>query len=138
MYVEKRFSITMDDVRLVGIFDRIDIVDGEGTIIDYKTSDVQTEEQAVRRTKNSRQLALYSLAYQQLFEGLPTALELRFLTPDVVIGRAVPTEKMLDKAQQDIETASAGIRLGEFPGEPVYRACQYCPYAGICPDRRAS
>ena len=136
-YVEKRFSITLDDVRLVGIFDRIDIVDGEGTIIDYKTSDVQTEEQAVRRTKNSRQLALYSLAYQQLFDGLPVALELRFLTPDIVIGRTKPTTKMLDKARQDIETASAGIRLGEFPGEPIYRACQYCSYAGICPDRKA-
>jgi len=135
-YVEKRFSITMNDVRLVGIFDRIDIVDGDGTIIDYKTSDVQTEKQAVLRTKGSRQLALYSLAYQHLFGDLPVALELHFLTPDIVIGRTVPTEKMLDKAQQDIETASAGIRLGEFPGEPEYRACQYCPYAEICPDRK--
>ncbi|MCK5585831.1 PD-(D/E)XK nuclease family protein, partial [Candidatus Bipolaricaulota bacterium] len=135
-YVEKRFSITMDDVRLVGIFDRIDIVDGEGTIIDYKTSDVQTEKQAVLRAKGSRQLALYSLAYQHLFGDLPVALELRFLTPDVVIGRTMPTEKMLDKARQDMKNAAAGIRLGEFPGEPEYRACQYCSYAGICPDRR--
>ncbi|MCK4570435.1 PD-(D/E)XK nuclease family protein, partial [Candidatus Bipolaricaulota bacterium] len=136
-YVEKRFSITMDGVRLVGIFDRIDIVDGEGTIIDYKTSDVKTQEQAVRRAKGSRQLALYSLAYQQLFGGLPTALELRFLTPDVVIGRTLPTEKMLDKARQDMEKAATGIRLGDFPGEPEYRACQYCPYASICPDRKS-
>jgi len=59
------------------------------------------------------------------------------LTPDVIIGRTVPTEKMLDKARQDIETASAGIRVGVFPGEPEYRACQYCAYAAICPDRRA-
>jgi len=135
-YVEKRFSLTMNDVRLVGIFDRIDIVDGEGTIIDYKTSDVQTEKQAVLRAKSSRQLALYALAYRQLFGDLPVALELRFLTPDVIIGRTVPTEKMLDKGLQDIETASARIRLGLFPGEPEYRACQYCPYAGICPDRK--
>ncbi|MFC2078564.1 RecB family exonuclease, partial [Candidatus Bipolaricaulota bacterium] len=135
-YVEKRFSITLDDVRLVGIFDRIDIVDGNGTIIDYKTSDIRTEEQAVRRAKGSRQLALYSLAYRQLFGGLPNALELRFLTPDVVIGHTVPTEKMLDKALQEMETACAGIRSGEFPGEPQYRACEYCPYSGICPDRK--
>lgn len=136
MYVEKRFSIPMGGVRLVGIFDRIDIVDGEGTIIDYKTSDVKTQEQAVLRTKGSRQLALYSLAYQQLFGDLPTALELRFLTPDVIIGRTAPTEKMLDKAKQDVEKATVGIRLGDFPGEPEYRACQYCPYASICPDRK--
>jgi DNA helicase II / ATP-dependent DNA helicase PcrA len=136
-YVEKRFSITMEDVRLVGVFDRIDILDGEGTIIDYKTSDVQTTEQAVRRTKSSGQLALYALAYQQLFGDLPRALELRFLTPEVIIGSTVPSEKMLKSAQNDIHAAAAGIRLGNFPGEPTYRACQYCAYAAICPDRKS-
>ena len=134
-YVEKRFSLSLDDVRLVGIFDRIDIVNGEGTIIDYKTSDVQTEEQADRRAKSSLQLALYALAYQALFGDAPKALELRFLTPDVIVGRAEPSEKMLQSAQTDIALAAAGIRLGEFPGDPTYRACQYCAYATICPDR---
>lgn len=137
-YVEKRFSITLDDVRLVGVFDRIDIADGDGTIIDYKTSEIKTEKDAITKTKNSRQLALYSLAYQQLFGGLPVALELRFLTPDVIIGHAVPTDRMLAKARQEIETAAAGIRSETFPGQPTYRACRYCPYAGICPDRKAS
>lgn len=136
-YVEKRFSLAMDDVRLVGVFDRIDITDGEGTIIDYKTSDVQTTEQAVRRAKSSGQLALYALAYQQLFGDLPVALELRFLSPEVIIGRTTPSEKMLEKARSNITTAAAGIRLGDFPGEPAYRACQYCAYAAICPDRKS-
>jgi DNA helicase-2/ATP-dependent DNA helicase PcrA len=137
IYVEKRFSLTMDNIRLVGIFDRIDIMDGEGTVIDYKTSDVQTPDQAVRRAKASRQLALYALAYQQLFGDLPVALELRFLTPDVIVGRTAPTEKMLESARTDIATAAAGIRLGDFPGEPTYGACQYCAYASICPDRQS-
>ena len=136
-YVEKRFSLTLDDIRLVGVFDRIDIVDGVGTIIDYKTSDVQTTDQANKRAKASGQLALYALAYQQLFDDLPDALELRFLTPDIIIGRTVPTEKMLESARSDIAAAAAGIRLGAFPGEPTYRACQYCAYATICPDRRS-
>jgi len=134
-YVEKRFSLTMDDIRLVGIFDRIDIVDGNGTIIDYKTSDVQTADQAALRVKSSRQLALYALAYQHLFGDLPVALELRFLTPEVIIGRTTTTEKMLASAQNDISKAAQGIRLGDFPGEPAFRACQYCAYATICPDR---
>ena len=136
-YVEKRFSLTLDDIRLVGIFDRIDIVDGKGTVIDYKTSDVQTPDQAKSRTKSSRQLALYALAYQQLFGDLPVALELRFLTPDIIIGRTKPTDKMLENARNDIDTAAAGIRLGDFPGNPVFRACQYCAYVTICPDRRS-
>lgn len=136
-YVEKRFSLTLGSVRLVGIFDRIDIEGDEGTIIDYKTSDVQTEKQAQQRAKNSRQLALYALAYRLLFGDLPKALELRFLTPNVVIGRTSPTPKMLEKAQADMDAAAAGIRAGQFPGEPIYRACQYCAFATICPDRQS-
>jgi DNA helicase II / ATP-dependent DNA helicase PcrA len=137
-YVEKRFSIPVEDVRLVGVFDRIDVVNGGGRIIDYKTSDIETEEQADRRAKESRQLALYALAYQQLFGELPTALELRFLTPDVVIGRAAPSAKMLDAARQDIREAAVGIRSSAYPATPDYGACQYCPYAGICLDRSAT
>jgi RecB family exonuclease len=60
---------------------------------------------------------------------------LRFLTPDVVIGRAVPSDKMLAKARERLRTAADGIRAGDFTANPTYQACEYCPYAGICPDR---
>jgi DNA helicase-2/ATP-dependent DNA helicase PcrA len=136
-HVERRFSIVDGDVRLVGFFDRIDVADGEGTIIDYKTSEVHTQEQADRRTKESRQLALYALAYEHLFDGLPASMELRFLTPDVIVGRTTPTRKRLQQARTEIRQAAAGIRAGAFPGEPIYRACRYCPYAGICPSKRS-
>jgi DNA helicase-2/ATP-dependent DNA helicase PcrA len=136
-HVEHRFSIVEGDVRLIGFFDRVDVVDGEGTIIDYKTSDVGTQDQADRRTRESRQLAIYALAYEKLFGVLPAALELRFLTPEVIVGRSVPTEKSLARARSEIEQASAGIRAGAFPGEPTYQACSYCPYAGICPAKRS-
>jgi len=136
-HVERRFSVLEGDNRLIGFFDRIDIVDGIGTIIDYKTSDVRTREQADRRAKESRQLALYALAYEHLFGTLPANLELRFLTPEVMIGRSQPTERRLEKARAEIDRASAGIRNSEFPGEPIYRACRLCPYAGICPSKRA-
>ncbi len=135
-YVEKRFSILLDDIRLVGIFDRIDRVETEGVIIDYKTSEVPDEEQAQKRLKSSLQMALYALAYESLFGGLPAILELRFLTPDLVIGRSSPTEKMIQSARESLERAAEGIRHGAFPGTPRYRACDHCPYAGICPERR--
>jgi DNA helicase-2/ATP-dependent DNA helicase PcrA len=141
-YVEKRFSLTMDDVRLVGIFDRIDCAvtpcGGSGVIVDYKTSDVADEAAATKRTKGSRQLALYAIAYRQLFGDLPAALELRFLTPELIVGRTAPTEKMLAKALEDMERAAAGIRDGAFPADPTYQACRYCAYAPICPERRTN
>ena len=136
--VESRFSIVEGSVRLVGVFDRVDIVDGAATIIDYKTSDVRTEEQANRRSNESLQLALYAIAYEHKSGALPASLELRFLTPQgVVVGRAEPSAKRLEKARTKLAEAEDGIRSGHFPGEPVFRACTHCPYAGICPSRRS-
>ena len=33
--------------------------------------------------------------------------------------------------------SGGGIRSASFPGEPIYRACRYCAYAAICPERRS-
>ena len=136
-HVERRFSVIDGGIRLIGFFDRIDFRDGEGTIVDYKTSEVRTQDQADRRTRESRQLALYALAYAHLFGSSPSGLELRFLTPQVVVGRAAVNEKRLEKARREIAQAAEGIRAGSFPGDPDYRACRYCPYAGICPEKRS-
>ena len=136
-HIERRFSITDEGIRLVGVFDRIDLEGDEGRIIDYKTSQVQSLEQAGKRAKESRQLAIYSLAYDHLFGGLPTTVELRFLTPEILVGQTIPTKKMIDKARADIAQAADGIRAEHFPGEPTYRACRYCSYAGICPSKRS-
>jgi len=141
-HVEKRFSFHLGDVRVIGIFDRIDIDEtaegGLGTIIDYKTSDVRTEKDAEKRAKGSLQLAIYALAYKAMFDGLPDAMELRFLTPSVVTGRTTPTEKALQKVKDEVQHAAAGIRANHFPAEPAYQACRYCDFAAICPSRKSS
>jgi len=136
-YVERRFSFDEGNARIIGIFDRIDIADGNGIIIDYKTSAIASEEDAVKRTKESRQLAIYTLAYKRLFDELPTGLELRFFTPQLFIGRYEPDDKTIARALSDIETAAEGIRSHRFPAEPIYHACTYCPYRSICPAKRA-
>ncbi len=136
-YVERRFSLVDRGVRLVGAFDRIDLMDRGGRLIDYKTSSPLSAEEADARAKASRQLAIYALAYQHLFGSLPASAELRFLTPFVVVGRSTPTERAIDNVRSEIDEAAEGIRTAAFPGNPVYQACRYCPYAGICPSRRS-
>jgi len=135
--VEKRFSFHLDDIRIVGIFDRIDVApDGSGTIIDYKTSDIRSEKEAAKRAKESLQLAIYALAFETMMGKLPDAMELRFLTPDVLIGRTAPTDKMLDKARDAIRATAEGVRASHFPADPAYQACRYCDFATICPARQ--
>ncbi|HHR86158.1 MAG TPA: PD-(D/E)XK nuclease family protein [Candidatus Acetothermia bacterium] len=139
-YIEQHFSFIDSGVKIVGVFDRIDIPNvnrpQDGLIIDYKTSQVKSQEEAEKKTKASRQLAIYALAYEHLFNALPAALELRFLTPRLFIGRVAPTEKALDRARSEIERAAEGIRAGRFPAEPSYFACSYCPYRAICPAKK--
>ncbi len=136
-YVERRFSLVDGGVRLVGAFDRIDLLEAGGRLIDYKTSSPLSQEDANDRAKDSRQLGIYSFAYGRLFGGLPSSVELRFLTPFVVVGRAAPTERSVERARAEIDAVAAGVRANEYPGEPTYQACRYCAYAAICPSRRS-
>ncbi len=136
-YVERRFSFTDRGVRLVGAFDRIDLMDQGGRLIDYKTAPPLSQEEADARTKDSRQLAIYALAFESLFGHPPASVELRFLTPQVLVGRAAPTERSGEKARLEIDEVTLGIRSSSYPAEPTYRACHVCAYAGMCPSRRS-
>jgi len=62
-------------------------------------------------------------------------VELRFLTPKLIIGRHVPDEKTIERARADIAAAEEGIRSERFPAEPTYNACIYCPFHPICPTK---
>ncbi|MDD4904394.1 MAG: PD-(D/E)XK nuclease family protein, partial [Candidatus Bipolaricaulis sp.] len=73
----------------------------------------------------------------KLFGRRPQGLELRFLTPAVLVGRSTPTPKRIARAEADIEACAAAIREGRFPASPAFRACSYCAYAAICPSRRS-
>lgn len=132
-HVEKEFSFAMGNNRVVGRWDRIDVVDGEVRIIDFKSSEVQTQEAADKRAKDSTQLSLYSLAYERVFGALPDYKELHFLESGLV-GRAEATEESIDKTTTNIEKAASGIRQGEFAPKPSRISCPFCAYNQICPS----
>jgi len=131
-FVEKYFAFQEGTARVIGYWDRVDRGGDGAVIIDYKTSEVSPEA-AGRRTRDSLQLAIYALAYRRLFGELPQELQLRFLTPEVVVGKARPTERMLAKATEAIHAAEAGIRARDFAAKPSFGACRPCAYRDICP-----
>jgi len=136
LQVEQRFSFTKGDVRVVGIFDRIDQRDEGVVIIDYKTRAIGSQEEADKLTADSLQLALYAIAYEQRFGVLPARLELQFLTPKLWIGKAKPTPAMIERAWDSIDQAAQGIRAEGFAADPRFGACRYCAYASICPHKQ--
>ncbi|MFA5005652.1 MAG: UvrD-helicase domain-containing protein [Candidatus Omnitrophota bacterium] len=131
--IEEKFSFVIGDNKITGRFDRIDLNDHGAVIMDFKTSAIKTQKDADKRVKESKQLALYALAYQHIFGVLPVAVELYFLESGM-IGRHEPTEDDLDDAKEDILNVSSGIRQQDYPARPEFKACTYCAYNQICPS----
>ena len=132
--VERDFTVAFGRDRLRGRYDRIDRdVAGRVVVTDYKSSDVRDLATANRRAKDSLQLSIYALAHEAEQGSLPDELALHFLDSGIV-GRAVPTEKRLEKAHEKITEAATGIRGRRFEATPSAMRCGYCPFREICPD----
>jgi DNA helicase-2/ATP-dependent DNA helicase PcrA len=130
--VEREFSFLLGNNRIVGRWDRLDMAADEGRIIDYKSSEVKGQKEADEKTRESRQMKIYALAYGEMFGHLPEAVELRFLGSPW-IGTARVREKDLEKIRRLIEEVSVGIRLRHYEAKPEYVACGYCAYEAVCP-----
>ncbi|MEO7294758.1 MAG: ATP-dependent DNA helicase, partial [Candidatus Limnocylindria bacterium] len=132
--VEREFTVAFGQDRLRGRYDRVDRdLAGRVVITDYKSSDVRDLGTANRRARESLQLSIYALAHEAETGVLPDELALHFLESGI-IGRAAPTEKRLEKAQQDLTRAATGIRARQFEATPSTMRCGYCPFREICPD----
>ncbi len=132
--VERDFTVAFGRDRLRGRYDRVDRDEaGRVVITDYKSSDVRDLGTANRRARDSLQLSIYALAHEAEQGTLPDELALHFLESGIT-GRAAPTEKRLEKAQEQLTRASSGIRAGQFEATPSAMRCGYCPFREICPD----
>lgn len=132
-YIEKEFSFILENNKISGRFDRIDIDNGQVVIIDFKTSEITRQADADKRARESMQLVLYALSFKQIFSKLPQRVELHFLESGIV-GKAEVKEKDLEKIIENIRTVSCGIRKQNFSATPAYMACTYCAYNQVCPS----
>ncbi|MBI3991565.1 MAG: ATP-dependent helicase, partial [Candidatus Omnitrophica bacterium] len=133
LYIEKEFSFILEDNKIAGRFDRIDMEADGAVIMDFKTSEIKTQKDADKRTKESMQLVLYALAYKNIFGHLPIRVELYFLESGI-IGSTQIQENDLEKVKDKIRQVSQGIRNKLFAATPAYMACTYCAYNQICPS----
>ncbi len=131
--IEEKFAFPLDDLLIVGRWDRVDCRGEEAVIIDYKSSDVSDPRDANRRAKDSLQLLVYALAWRTLHGQLPARVELRFLESGVV-GAAQFTEPDLEQARAALRKVAAGIRAQSFTAQPQEYACQWCAFQSICPS----
>jgi DNA helicase-2/ATP-dependent DNA helicase PcrA len=131
-FIEKGFSFILEGNKITGRFDRVDMREDGAVIIDFKTSQIKTQKDADKRTKESLQLVLYALAYKNIFGIMPRSVELYFLESGI-IGSAEVGEDGFEGIKEKIAEVAEGIRNQEFKASPAYMACTYCAYNQICP-----
>lgn len=137
LYVEEEFKIVRDKIQLKG---RFDLVLSTGNtkpatiyIVDFKSTEVKTQEDADKRAKDSMQLSIYAMAWKEMFGTLPDYLQLSFLE-NGIIGSSTKTQKDLDKTWEKIRSVAESIRSNDFHATPNSMKCGYCPYSDICPS----
>ncbi len=131
-YVEKEFSFPLGNIKIRGRWDRIDIHDENISIIDFKSSEVHTLKDADKKSRDSLQLSIYTLAYREIYGRMPDRLELHFLESGL-IGVSARKEDDLNKIIKRINEVASGIRARNYEANPDYIACRYCAFVEICP-----
>jgi len=133
--VEKDFTFFVDDIRVTGRWDRVDVRDpGDVVVMDFKASSVKDLEEARRRAEESWQLGIYALAYEQVFHKVPDRVELYFLE-DGIVGVGRRTAEDLEAVKSRIREAAEGIRARRFDPTPSVRVCRSCVFRDVCPSR---
>lgn len=130
--IEEEFSFLHKQIRIRGRWDRVDFDGKRAVVIDYKSSNIQDQEKADERGKNSLQLYIYAMAFQQRYEVWPEAMELRFIDSGL-ISHVEFNQGELSDALGVIEKAAENIRRREFQPTPSYNTCRFCRVRQICP-----
>ena len=135
-FLEKKFKLLLEGIKLTGRWDRVDYRENRGIIIDFKATAVKDQKEADKRTRESLQMDMYAFAFVRM-QGL--ALQetaLHFLESDI-IGRAEKGEKEFERAEEKVRQAEEGIRNQDFRAKPDWHNCSLCDFRTICPESYA-
>jgi RecB family exonuclease len=124
---EVSFEFPLGGRKIKGRIDRLDrIEDTKVRVIDYKTGAPKTQEYADR----SLQLSIYSMGASRLGFDPRELVFLNLQGNESVVTRRTPLT--LERAQEKILEAAAGMAAGEFDPKPGMH-CRWCDYRNLCP-----
>jgi hypothetical protein len=134
---EVEFNLRLAGARLRGLVDRVCLLEGRVTLVDYKTN---SRLDAALLEAYSTQLRLYGLAAREgLLPGGPVA-DPRLLLFDLRRGEAIEVAPEPDGVRALAETIAARIAAADFGLGPEHaqRPCALCAYRPVCPAARES
>ena len=132
-FLEKKFRVLLEGVKLTGRWDRVDYLKEGGVVIDFKATAVKDQKEADKRTRDSLQMDMYAFAFVRTQELPLLETRLHFLESDI-IGRAEKGKKECQKAEEKIRQAEEGIRDQNFQARPDWHNCSLCDFRTICPE----
>jgi putative RecB family exonuclease len=130
--LELRLEAQVSGVRIRGVIDRLDLVDGELVVTDYKTGAVPSE---YFEKKSLAGVHMYALLCEQNFGQRPHHVQLLYLSkPEAIIARpsdqsSVGLSRRTVALWQAIEQACA---RDDFRPRPS-RLCDFCTFRPYCP-----
>lgn len=127
---EEKFLIDIEGRKMIGFIDRIDEVDGNFEVLDYKTSNSMELDS---KLKENLQLNVYAFALSQMekFNVFPKKVGLWYLVHNKIKSIDVNL-KTIDKIKEDILKTIIEIEKLNFDAKPSKFACTYCDYNQIC------
>jgi DNA helicase-2/ATP-dependent DNA helicase PcrA len=132
--VERTFRFKLaNDVVVSGRMDRVD-ERPEGTVItDYKTTELDPEENPDTNARDNLQLSIYALAHKEMTGRRPRKLELRYVLSGAV-GSSVRWDDKLERTRDRVLAIAESIRSGDFHAQPSERNCSICACRPICAE----
>jgi len=128
---EKEFSFTFAGREMHGYIDRIEQTpEGGYVVIDFK-SGKKPSDLTKKSIPESIQLNLYAMAIRDMYGKLPERATLFYLADNNRVDY-VPTDETIATFSTNLEAMLKRILAGEFPAQPDYMRCGWCPYGELC------
>ncbi len=129
--VERPFRFRLEDVIVMGRIDRVDEGPEGVRITDYKTSELDSDEDPDAKAKENLQLSIYALALKELTGRIPDRLELRYVLSGAT-GTSTRSEEKLERTRDRILAIAESVRSSDFRAQPSEHNCSICACRPIC------
>lgn len=139
-YIEKNFDFKLsENLTIIGRWDRIDEVDGKSIILDYKTSDINSVEEARDKIDSPNvynQLKLYAIAFEKIFGTPVHEVGVYFLESTITVTKKIRPD-VLQRYEEKIFRVAEDIKNERFDASPEAHICSMCAFYNICPFSKA-
>ncbi len=139
-YIEKNFEFKLSEkLVIIGRWDRIDEVDGRSIILDYKTSDVNSIDEAKKKIDSPNvynQLKLYAIAFNKIFNKPADEIGVYFLESAIIVTKKI-RQDVLKRYEEKIFEVADNIKNEKFDATPEMHICSMCAFNNICPFSKA-